>query len=102
MITLKTYDGQNISASDDAILYDKVIGSSGIINGCDITHEGANILKISSGRMIIKGRIAIVEEENINANVDGANGKLLIHMDLNNTETPISFVTQSGGGNFLN
>lgn len=102
MITLKTYDGENISASDDAILYDKIIGASGIIDGCNITHQSGNILNISNGRMIIKGRIAVIKEENISVNVDGTNGRLIVHMELNNATEPIKFVTQSGGGYFLN
>lgn len=98
MIVLKTYAGQNINPADDAILYDKIIGWSGKVDGCDISHLGANILKISSGRLIIKGRLVTVTDETIYTTMSTSgtlNGRLLIHMDLSNVEEPISFVTQA-------
>lgn len=98
MITLKTYTGQNINPADDAILFDRIIGASGKIKGCEITHLGANQLRIGTGRLIIKGRTVTVTEETIYANMAASgtvSGRLLIHMDLSNTEEPISFMTQA-------
>ena len=98
MITLKTYTGQNINPADDAILFDRIIGASGKIEGCEITHLGANQLRIGTGRLIIKGRTVTVTEETIYANMATSgtvSGRLLIHMDLSNTEEPISFMTQA-------
>ena len=97
MIDIKQFPGMLVTPKDDAILYDFILNSSGITEGCTVTSLGANQLKILSGRGIIKGRIFAVEEEVILAKLPttgSQSGRLIIRLDISNTEAPIQFVTQ--------
>jgi hypothetical protein len=100
MIDIKQFAGKIITPKDDALLYDFWLNEkSGIFEGCEVTHLGANQLQIASGRGIIKGRIFVVTQETINATVSDSGtklGRLIIRVDVSNVETPISFVTQIG------
>ncbi len=50
-INLKQYTGSTITPTDDALLYDFIMSEqSGIFEGCEVTHLGANQLQISDGR----------------------------------------------------
>jgi hypothetical protein len=97
LIEIKQFDGKTVTPKDDALLYDFLIGGSGIVEGCEVTHLGSNSLLITAGRGVIKGRIFVVTEETILATVsDGGTkqGRLLVKVDVANPTTPISFVTQ--------
>lgn len=100
MITLKQFTGQNITPTDDAILYELFSSSqAGIIYGCNVTSLGANQLQVSAGRGMILGRSFVVEQETILAELapsGNMKGRLSIKIDLGNAETPISFETQVG------
>lgn len=98
-IKLKTYTGAEITAKDDALLFDSIIGKSGIVYGCKITHAGSNKINIATGKMLIKGRQVDITEQTVLATLasDGTQkGRLIVHMDLSNTSEPVKFVTQVG------
>lgn len=91
------YPGRTVNVKDDVTMYDAVIGQSGIYNGCNVTTLGANKLLVAAGRGIIKGREFVIEEEEVLSqfSTDGTKqGRLLLRMQLSNTENPISFITQ--------
>jgi hypothetical protein len=96
-ITLKQFNEELITPEDDALLYDHLIGESGIFEGCVVTHLGANQLQITAGRGIIKGRIFVVAQQTILATVSDSGtklGRLIVEVDIENAVTPIAFVTQ--------
>lgn len=99
MLTLKQFTGSLVTPTDDALFYDFLLsGQCGIFEGCEVTHLGANQLRVSSGRGVILGRIFTVEEETIQAAVSPGgevDGRLLIRVDMGNEEKPIEFVTQA-------
>lgn len=98
-ISLKQYAGSLITPTDDALLYDFILSEqTGILEGCTVTHLGANQLQVSAGRGIIRGRVFVIEQETVLANVSTSgtiNGRLIVRVDLENTEAPISFTTQT-------
>ena len=99
MIQLKQFNGSRITPTDDAILYDFFNREqSGLLEGCQVTHLGSNQLHIGAGRGIIRGRAFVVEEETILAQLSSGGeiaGRLLIQVDVDNAESPISFITQA-------
>ena len=96
-ITLKQFDGGLVTPTDDAKLYHYILQSSGIMSGCVASLISGNQLRVTSGRGMIMGRMFVVEEETILANLPTigiTNGRLLIRIDTTNSDAPISFVTQ--------
>ena len=61
-IVLKTFKGGNVSPLNDAILWQTSIPGAGIFKGCEVTAARGNILHISQGYGIIKGRFFEVYE----------------------------------------
>lgn len=95
-ILLKQYDGATVTPKDDAIVYDAIIKESGILEGCDFTYLGAGQIRISEGRGIIKGRQFVVQSHTITVDLSVADtqpGRIYIHMELNNTVTPIQILS---------
>lgn len=98
MITLLQYNASIVTPTDDAYLYNHIINDSGIFTGVEVTTQGGNIINISDGRGIILGRNFVVEAQTINATLPTSGsvpGRLLIQIDMANTEAPIAFVTQA-------
>lgn len=99
MLTLKQFTGSLVTPTDDALFYEFLLsGQCGIFEGCEVTHLGANQLRVSSGRGVILGRIFTVEEETIQAAVSPGgevDGRLLIRVDMGNEEKPIEFMSQA-------
>lgn len=98
IITLKQYDGQIVTPKDDALLYDLIVGRSGLISGCELTDLGAGKIRISAGRGIIKGRMFEVLENTINVTLAEEGtlpGRLYLHMDLSDTESPIRILHET-------
>lgn len=94
-IELKQYDGTQILPKDDAILYDMIVGQSGIIQGCELTWLGSNQVHINHGYGIIKGRLFEIADQTFYAKLpttsDSYFGYIVIVVDLKNTVTPITF-----------
>ena len=98
MITLLQYNASIVTPTDDAYLYNHIINDSGIFTAVEVTTQGGNIINVSDGRGIILGRNFVVEAQTINATLPtGASvpGRLIIQIDMANTDAPISFVTQA-------
>jgi len=94
-ITLKQFDGATVTPTDDAILNHLMMGTSGIIEGCEPTWLGTNQIKVSAGRGIAMGRQFTVDEETVTVTLTGgAAGRLLIEIDIGNA-TPGTFVSQA-------
>lgn len=98
-IALKTYKGGTVSPLDDAIIQQTVISTNGIFKGCNITNPRGNVLQISSGFGMIKGRFFEVYNCEIgvvlNSETGTLEGRLYIHMDLSNTDEPIQILTET-------
>lgn len=56
---IKVHPGKELLALDFAEIMDASLINSGIIQGCDITLE-SGVLKMASGRIMIKGRLGLV------------------------------------------
>lgn len=99
-ITLKQFEGATVSPKDDAIMYDQMSTDYGIISGLEINILSTNIVSISAGYALIKGRLVQIDDENINCelpNGDG-NGRIYIQMDLQNTLSPVQLLTKATTG----
>lgn len=99
MIELKRINGSMVTPKDDALLFDYLFSGSGIFEGVEVTHLGANQLLVTDGRGMILGRDFVVAEETILAQLSPSGtqrGRLLVRIDMANTEIPIVIATQIG------
>lgn len=98
-IKLLQIDTGLVTPKDDAILYDWLLRrSTGVMEGCTVTSLGANQLQVAAGRLVVMGRQVVIEQETILATLSASgtvNGRVLIHIDLNDSATPIKFLTQA-------
>ena len=98
-ITLKTYKGGNVTPQDDAIIYETAIPGSGIFKGCEVTYARENVLHISQGFGMIRGRFFEVYETEIDVRLadvgETLDGWVYIHLDLSNTDEPIKILAQA-------
>lgn len=98
-IVLKTYKGGNVTPQNDAIIYETAIPGCGIFRGCEVTYARGNVLHISQGFGMIKGRFFEVYETEIDVRLtdteEKLNGRVYIHLDLSNTDEPIKILTQT-------
>ncbi len=98
-IVLKTYKGGNVTPQDDAIIHDVAIATNGIFKGCEVSHARGNVLRVSQGFGMIKGRFFEVYESEVPVQLATAgqtlNGRIYIHMDLANTDEPIMLLAQT-------
>lgn len=98
-IKLLQIDTGLVTPKDDAILYDWLLRrSTGVMEGCTVTSLGANQLQVAAGRLVVMGRQVVIEQETILATLSASgtvNGRMLVHIDLNDSATPIKFLTQA-------
>ena len=98
-ITLKTYKGGNVTPQDDAIIYETAIPGSGIFKGCEVTYARGNVLHISQGFGMIRGRFFEVYETEIDVRLadvgETLHGRVYIHLDLSNADEPIKILAQA-------
>ena len=98
-IVLKTFKGGNVTPLNDAIIFQTAIPGAGIFKGCEITAARGNILHISQGYGIIKGRFFEMYENEVSVQLaetgQTLNGRLYIHMDLSNADEPIKIMTET-------
>lgn len=99
-IVLKTFKGGNISPLNDAIMWQTAIPGAGIFKGCEVTAARGNILHISQGYGIIKGRFFEMyeNEQTVQLAETGhtLQGRVYLHMDLSNADEPIKIIAESG------
>ncbi|MCM1561335.1 MAG: glycine rich domain-containing protein [Butyrivibrio sp.] len=100
-IVLKTYKGGNVTPQDDAIIYETAIPGSGIFKGCEVTYARGNVLHISQGFGMIRGRFFEVYETEIDVRLadtgETLDGRVYIHLDLSNADEPIKILAQTAG-----
>lgn len=98
-IVLKTFRGGSVTPLDDAIIQQTVIGTNGIFKGCNITYARGNVLHVSQGFGMIKGRFFEVYDCEVgvilNSGSGTLQGRLYIHMDLSNADEPIQLLTET-------
>lgn len=98
-IVLKTYKGGNVTPQDDAIIHDVAIATNGIFKGCEVSHARGNVLRVSQGFGMIKGRFFEIYESEIDVQLASAgqtlDGRIYIHMDLSNADEPIMLLAQT-------
>ena len=98
-IVLKTYKGGSVTPLDDAIIQQTVIATNGIFKGCNITYARGNVLHVSQGFGMIKGRFFEVYDCEVgvilNSGSGTLQGRLYIHMDLSNADEPIQLLTET-------
>ena len=98
-ITLKTYKGGNVTPQDDAIIYETAIPGSGIFKGCEVTYARGNVLHISQGFGMIRGRFFEVYETEVDVRLadvgETLDGRVYIHLDLSNADEPIKILAQA-------
>lgn len=99
MITVYQIQGQIVSPLADAKLYELLSGGGiGVIVGCEITSLGGLQLRIGSGWVLIQGRWIQIEEETLTVTPSSSgqvNGQLLLHMDVSNSESAGTWVTNA-------
>ena len=98
-IVLKTYKGGSVTPLDDAIIQQTVIATNGIFKGCNVTYARGNVLHISQGFGMIKGRFFEVYDCEVgvilNSGSGTLQGRLYIHMDLPSADEPIQLLTET-------
>lgn len=103
-IVLKTFaagdEGQGtVTPQDDSLIYQNAVSVNGIFGGATVTLTGANTLHVASGFGIICGRFFEINESDISVQLSSSgtlNGRLKIHLDLNNADNPIEIMTETG------
>ena len=99
-IVLKTFKGGNVSPLNDAIMWQTAIPGAGIFKGCEVTAARGNILHISQGYGIIKGRFFEMyeNEQTVQLAETGhtLQGRIYLHMDLSNADEPIKIIAETG------
>ena len=96
-IQLVTFDGKTVTPLDDALVYDTALTKSGIIYGAEITIKNATTLHIAAGHGVIAGRKFTIEAMDVNVTLAGSGsllGRLYIHLDLSDSENPVSILSQ--------
>lgn len=83
-VTIKQYEGSNVSPKDDAILHEIFNGQKGIINGCEITYLGSNQIRVGEGYAYICGREIQIEEETLLSTFaeNETEGEIILQIDL--------------------
>lgn len=98
-IKLITFADSEVTATDDAYVYESAIGEGGIINGCEVTIKNASELHINGGNGVLCGRKFTVYDSDIPVTLSSSGtllGRLYIHMDLSNASTPIQLMIETG------
>ena len=97
-INMLTYANQTILPVHDALINELAAGESGIIYGVSVTAE-ENTLHIGAGYGVICGRLFEIYESDMTVALSSGSslqGRVYVHMDLSNTEEPISIMTETG------
>lgn len=97
-INLVTYAAQTVTPQDDALIYENALIGSGMIYGGEVTIGSANVLHIAAGHGALCGRKFTIEATDIPVALTSSGsllGRVYIHMDLSDTDEPISFMVET-------
>lgn len=92
-INLVTFYNSTVTPQDDALVYENALPGSGMIYGGNCTIKNANTIHVTAGHGALCGRKFTIEETDVPVILTSSgtlNGRLYIHMDLSDTENPIS------------
>lgn len=98
-ISLVTFAGQTVTPQDDALVYEAALKESGFIYGGTVTLQSANVLNVAAGHGAIQGRKFTIESTDVAVALSSSgtlSGRLYIHMDLSDSDTPIQLMTETG------
>lgn len=98
-IKLITFADSEVTATDDAYVYETATGAGGIINGSVVTIKSASELHITGGNGILCGRKFTIYDSDIPVQLSASGsllGRLYIHMDLSNASEPITLEVETG------
>lgn len=97
-INLVTYAAQTVTPQDDALIYENALIGSGMIYGGEVTIKSANVLRVAAGHGALCGRKFTIEATDITISLTPSGsllGRVYIHMDLSDTDEPISFMVET-------
>lgn len=100
-IVLKTYKGGTVTPQNDAIMHETAIPMNGIFKGCNISYARGNVLRVSQGFGLLKGRFFEIYDCEVDVRLaekdERLYGRLYVHMDLSNADEPIQLLTVADG-----
>lgn len=98
-IVLKTYKGGTVTPQNDAIVQETAIPMNGIFKGCNISYARGNVLRLSQGFGLLKGRFFEIYDCEVDVQLaqkdERLYGRLYVHMDLSNADEPIQLLTEA-------
>ena len=97
-INLVTFAAQTVTPQDDALVYENALLGSGMIYGGEVTIKSANVLHVAAGHGALCGRKFTIEATDIPVSLTASGsllGRVYIHMDLSDTDEPISIMTET-------
>lgn len=98
-IKLVTFYASTVTPQDDALVYESALSGSGMIYGGEVTIKSANVLHVASGHGALCGRKFTIEETDVPVVLSSSGtllGRIYIHMDLSDTDEPISLEVETG------
>ncbi len=90
MLHIIQFEGSNVTAKDDATLYNYLLnGDSGVISGFECRVTSSNNISISDGELIIKGRMITSVDTEITAELYNSSsiGKGRIYLEVDTTKS---------------
>lgn len=94
-IKLVQWEGNTVTPTDDRIIYDT--GFNGILTGCEVSHIGANKLRIAAGYIQICGGLIEVSQTDVECEVSTSGskkGQIWVRFDTNSV-TPVQIMTEA-------
>jgi hypothetical protein len=98
-INLVTFAASTVTPQDDALIYETALLSSGLIYGGTVTIKSANVLRVAAGHGVLCGRKFTIEAMDVPVSLTASGtdlGRIYIHMDLSDTDEPISIQVETG------
>ena len=98
-ISLVTFAASTVTPQDDALIYETALLSSGLIYGGTVTIKSANVLRVAAGHGALCGRKFTIEAMDVPVSLTASGtdlGRIYIHMDLSDTDEPISIQVETG------
>ena len=98
-ISLKTWAGELNTPLHDAVVRDTLTQMNGIYKGCEVSYVSGNSLHVAAGYGMIKGRLFEIYDTDIAVSMPASGayiGRLYVHMDLSNTDEPITIMAYTG------
>lgn len=96
---LVTFNAQNVTPQDDALLYEKAVNENGIIFGAELTIGGTNKIHIDTGFGIICGRFFEIYDSDLTVTLASSGiqqGRVIARVDLANVDEPFVVLAQTG------